>query len=407
MSRPGTTARTSPQAGKVLRQLSSHAHLLQDLSQTPAPPGRSRRGRPDAIVVPATRPPSSLRGIIEVAAALETEIVVLGSRQTQVEQVANRIARVPGARGLVVHVHESYRLPLPDLQTSRRAFAALSGGRISDLSVKRNLGLLLARLRGWQKIVFVDDDITVSSDGLARVAAQLERRRIAGMRCRKFADNSVFCHARRLAGLPQDVFVTGAVLGVNCTDLPLPYFPDIYNEDWFFFADAAANLQLATVGHARQAEYRPFEETARAGHEEFGDVLAEGLYTLLEDLEPIDQSQPGQFARRLGAAATERHWSSFIQARRAELARTTQLLAAFDDPNHPNDVADALKSLSAADGRYTDAFDPITPARCAEFLDAWADDLDTWNAVYPRTNSVALVDDAMKFLRIESWQKVR
>jgi len=407
MSRPGTTARTSPQAGRTPRHLSSHAHLLQDVSQAPAPPGRSRRGRPDAIVVPATRPPSSLRGIIEVAAALETEIIVLGSRQTQVEQVAKRIGRVPGVRGLVVHVPEGYRLPLADLRTSHRTFAAVSGGRISDLSVKRNLGLLLARLRGWQKIVFVDDDITVSSEALARVAAQLDRRRIAGMRCPTFADNSVFCHARRLAGLPQDVFLTGAVLGVNCTDLPLPYFPDIYNEDWFFFADAAAHHQLATVGRAKQAVYQPFAEPARAGHEEFGDVLAEGLYTLLQDLTSVDVTQPGHFARRLGAAATERHWTSFIDDRRDELARTSKLLVEFDDPNHRNDVADALKSLSAADERYTDAFDPITTTRCAEFLDAWADDLDTWNTVYPRTNSVTLLEDAMKFLRIETWAKVR
>ena len=64
-----------------------------------------------------------------------------------------------------MHVHEGYRLPLPDLRTSDRAFVSVSGGRISDLSVKRNLGLLLARLRGWRKIVFVDDDITVSTRG--------------------------------------------------------------------------------------------------------------------------------------------------------------------------------------------------------------------------------------------------
>jgi hypothetical protein len=357
--------------------------------------------------VPATRPPSSLRGIIEVAASLETEIVVLGSRQAQVEQVANRIGRVPGARGLVVHVPEGYRLPLPGLRTSHRTFVAISGGRISDLSVKRNLGLLLARLRGWQKIVFVDDDITVSSEALARVAAQLDRRRIAGMRCPSFADNSVFCHARRLAGLPQDVFLTGAVLGVNCTDLPLSYFPDIYNEDWFFFADAAAHHQLAVVGHARQAVYQPFAETARAGHEEFGDVLAEGLYTLLDDLMPVDMTQPGRFARWLGVAATERHWTSFIDDRREELARTSKLLAEFDDPNHRTDVADALKSLAAADERYTDAFHPITPARCAEFVDAWVDDLDTWNALYPRANTVPLPKDAMEFLRIETWQTIR
>ena len=80
------------------------------------------------------------------------------------------------------------------------------------------------------------------------------------MTCRDFPDNSVFCHARRLARLPQDVFITGAVLGVNCSDLPLPFFPDIYNEDWFFFAEAAAYRRLTKVGEAQQAEYDPYAE---------------------------------------------------------------------------------------------------------------------------------------------------
>jgi hypothetical protein len=30
--------------------------------------------------------------------------------------------------------------------------------------------------------------------------------------------------------MSQDVFVTGAVLGVNCSDLPLPFFSDIYTK---------------------------------------------------------------------------------------------------------------------------------------------------------------------------------
>ena len=81
---------------------------------------------------------------------------------------------------------------------------------------------------------------------------------------REFPDNSVVCHARRLAGLAQDVFVTGAVLGVHCNSLPLSFFPDIYNEDWFFFAKEAAARKLPRVGHARQAEYDPFASPDRA-----------------------------------------------------------------------------------------------------------------------------------------------
>ena len=92
---------------------------------------------------------------------------------------------------------------------------------------------------------------------IARLAGQLEMHQVAGMVVRRFPDNSVVCHARRLAGLAQDVFVTGAVLGVHCNSLPLSLFPDIYNEDWFFFAEEGLRSALPRVGHAVQAEYDP------------------------------------------------------------------------------------------------------------------------------------------------------
>ena len=75
-----------------------------------------------------------------------------------------------GARGIAVQVDERYMLPDLTFETSDGSFAAASGGRSSDLSVKRNIGLLLARLHGWRKIAFVDDDITVSKQDISRLA---------------------------------------------------------------------------------------------------------------------------------------------------------------------------------------------------------------------------------------------
>jgi hypothetical protein len=64
----------------------------------------------------------------------------------------------------------------------------------------------------------------------AACPGQLDRHQVAGMHVRHFPDNSVVCHARRLAGFAQDVFVTGAALGVHCNSLPLSFFPDIYKQ---------------------------------------------------------------------------------------------------------------------------------------------------------------------------------
>jgi hypothetical protein len=405
MSSPRVARTPHTGKGASIRHVASHAHLLHDASQAPAPSGRSRRGRPDAIVVPAARPASFLSGIIELAAAVETEIVVLCSFQANVDQVADRIGRVRGARGLVIPVDDD-TLPAPTFETSSPTFTAVSDGRASDLSRKRNLALLLARLQGWRKIVFIDDDISLSRSDIARLSDQLNDHQIVGMMCTDFPDNSVFCHARRLARLHQEVFVTGAVLGVNTADLPLPFFPDIYNEDWFFFADAVAHRRLTNVGEARQAPYDPFTPR-RARHEEFGDLLAEGLYLLLEDIHRTARlRRPGDFFPAIAKLASEKYWTTFIDVRRQDLAETRSRLCDFIMRDHCSDsVFTAIKSLEAADALY--ASSSITAPRCTEFLEAWVRDMARWNAVFLGTANLGTVVDAMDWLGIGEWERVR
>lgn len=402
MKPSGPTSRRNRTAGKstAIAHVASHARLLRDVSSAPAPSTRSRRSRPDAIIVPTARPASALTRLIELAAGLEVPLVMLCSGQATVGQVAERMGRVHRARGLVVQLDDGYALPTARWSTGE--FAAVSGGRSSDLSTKRNVGLLLGRLRGWNKIIFIDDDITVSRTDIARLADQLDSYQIAGMACRTHPDNSVFCHARRLAKLPQDVFVTGAVLGVNCGDLPLQFFPDIYNEDWFFFAETAARHRLTKAGEARQAEYDPFGSQARAEHEEFGDLLAEGLYSLIED------RGPRYSFRQLTHQANSRFWSSYIDVRRQNLHEVRSLLASYVGRNDCGDrVGAAIASLIAADQRYEAAHSPITADRCVEFLEAWQQDITAWSGYFAHTNSVGTARDALDDLGLAQWQAVR
>jgi hypothetical protein len=74
------------------------------------------------------------------------------------------------------------------------------------------------------KTVFIDDDIRVSVSRIVRLIEELDSNQVAAMVCREFPDNSVVCHARRLAGLPKGNSVTGAAMGINCSTAPLPYF---------------------------------------------------------------------------------------------------------------------------------------------------------------------------------------
>jgi hypothetical protein len=356
-----------------------------------------RGARLNAVIVPASRPASFLQPAIELAAWLDVHLVILCSMQTKVDQVARRVAKTPGARALIIRIPDSWTHPSFPKNTAADTFQKANAHRVSDLSAKRNIGLLLARLHGWSKVVFVDDDIVLSRTyNMARLAGQLDDHQVAGMLVRAFPDNSVVCHARRLAGLDQDVFVTGAVLGVHCNSLPLSFFPDIYNEDWFFFANEAAKRNLPRVGDAIQAEYDPFASPDRARREEFGDLLAEGLYALIGG---ADASVP--FDEQIRAAMPP-YWARFIDARRQVLTETNNLLWNLLDRDPYNGcVLSALASLAGAE----DQLNVITPNLCADFVEAWRDDLDEWQRFSNGVNDVGSTRAAMDFLQLKTWTR--
>ncbi len=374
---------------RQLRHRQSHASLLRDVSAVSAPPTRNRL---DAIVVPAAR--ASLQRVISLSAELSVPLVLLCSRQAKVDRVAERVKATFGARALVVEVPDDYPLPYDAQLTSDRKFRALSADRSSDLSVKRNIGLLLARLRGWKKILFIDDDISqIRGQDIARLTGQLDRYPVATMISRYFPDNSVVCHARRLAGYGQDVFVSGAVLGVNTQHPAMSFFPDIYNEDWFFFARHAAGRTLTKTGEVRQDAYEPFADPWRAGREELGDLLAEGLYAMF-------QSRPGwTFSEQLTAAGAT-HWRDFKADRLLMIDETKKGLerSATGSVDYPT-MLQALESLRCAE----DHLSAIKPDVCVEFIDGWREDELRWQKVMKDLPTALSERDALAELGLTRW----
>lgn len=367
------------------KHVASHASLLRDVSAFAPSPTNSGL---DAIVVPASRP--NLQRLIELSAMLSVPLVVLCSRQAKAERVAERVERTFGARALVVDILDGYQLLGHRHETSDEAFRELSADRSSDLSLKRNIGLVLARLRGWKKILFIDDDIQqLSPRDISRFSGSLDRHPVAAMASVKFPDNSVVCHARRLAKLRQDVFVSGAVLGVNTLHPAVSFFPDVYNEDWFFFAKQAASRSLPMIGKAQQDEYDPFADSGRAAREEFGDLLAEGLYALFSDTPGWDQ---------LKVAAGKGHWRLFKEDRYQMIAETSRRLSAVEDRTGV-DLTSAHKSLL----RATEQLELISPDLCVDFVHSWQIDQESWQAIMPTRGSVLSEREAMNELGLTHW----
>lgn len=334
-------------------ELDHHADH-QDLLWKPAgplPAGRS----PDAIVVPTHRDPGYLTAAATLAHSLTCTLVTLHSDLTSADQAVQRLR--PDIDLLAIDVRRA-GLWLPDWKTSRlltqRKFM-----RRNDLSTKRNLALMLGHMAGWSRILFLDDDIAgIDPDHVRTAIGLLDTHNAAGLDIKGFPDHSVVCHAYRLAGGRQASFVGGGALAVE-VPRSNSFFPDIYNDDWFFMLDSKGRLQpVALVGQVRQKRFNPFDPE-RAQAQEFGDVLAEGLYWLLDQGQPV-------------SAADAEHWASFLAKRRQFIGRVRDMVV--KSRLHDSVKQDRAEALEASLVRLAQ----IKPELCQSYLRAWTADRDLW-----------------------------
>jgi hypothetical protein len=388
-----------------------HRSSHEDLIHAVKPPRQAgpSGGRIDAIIVPASRPDRNLITAVDLAKAAGCHLVVLCSKDALPARVRRLFAGRGLARGVALDVPPGYEYPALRLQTTEWVHGRgkmICGDRESDLSLKRNLGLLIARMLRWRRIFFLDDDIRgITLADLTRTAATLgagggryissgmrveyvqgdedgtESFRFAGMRVKHFPDNSVVCHARRQVGEFQDVFVSGSVLAVDCTG-PFDFFPDIYNEDWFFFYRSVADGRMASPGvqttQMKQVRYNPFTDPLRAAREEFGDVIAEGLYSLLHHRDFGDHSP------------TSAYWKRFLHDRENVIDGISEKIG-----KAPAELRDQIgNAIGAARATLRE----ITPEMCVDYIATWQRDLVQWEKLLSGLEPAASVEEAVRAL---------
>lgn len=307
--------------------------------------------------MPTARPPAYLTEAADLAQALDCTLVTLHSKWTTAAKAAERLPRSVDL--IAIDVPDPAQLRLPAWETSR-LLAGTVFARRSDLSAKRNLGLILSRRLGWSRVLFLDDDITELNPADVRQAiGLLDTHNAVGLQVGGFPDHSVVCHAYRQAGGRQQAFIGGGALAVQ-VGRSNSFFPEIYNDDWFFLLDGHKGLQpVATAGQVRQNRYDPFRTPDRARAEELGDVLAEGIYWLLDqDRSIIDADQA--------------HWKKFLAKRKQFIRRVLKMVeqAAIE----PDDKARRIAALKGSLGRL----ELITPELCDNYLRAWVTDWWRW-----------------------------
>ncbi|MFI5897479.1 hypothetical protein ACIA5D_46050 [Actinoplanes sp. NPDC051513] len=333
---------------------SSHRRLITDSG-----PARDREPV-DAIIVPSGRRAAALAEAGRLADELGCTLLVLCSKHADALEAVAYLTRYPDADVIAVDYPEAGVARLPLLETS----TVLGESRLrrrTDTSAKRNLGLVLARLAGWKRVVFLDDDIVVpDAADLERAVALLDTRDGVGLHIGGFPDNSVVCHANRETGARQDTFIGGGALAVPADRID-SFFPEVYNEDWFFLVGEVMLRPVGQVGTAFQKPYDPFANPDRARGEEFGDVLAEGLFALFDDGGRIADADRG-------------YWKAFLAAR---LELIEEIRARIERTIGPITLREKyiLESLAAASGRLQF----IEPRHCVGYIRAWRRDRERWH----------------------------
>jgi hypothetical protein len=369
----------------IPKRSASHNGLL-DFS-----PQSQDGARFDAIMVPTNRPVEYLDGCIDLASRTVVPLIVACSKRVKRQQVVHLAAQ----RNVELYAVDVS--PQPDNFLDGISFAtstdehllAFTSGRTRDLSTKRNLGLVIARMCGWQRLMFLDDDIReVSTRDVDALAAGLENHRVSVLIPDDYPDNSVVCHAYRLGGGEQGKFAGAGCMGVRCDRDELSFFPNIYNEDWFFFSEEAANHEIVQVGVSRQREYDPYADPQRAAKEEFGDLLAEGLYARLDaqlDTLSVDAA----------------YWRGFIESRKAFLGQVAKLLAARlgDSLNSDEERQVRAAQVSVREARLQ--LDRINPELCQKFIDLWQADLVEWRRYLSKLQHSESVERALGHLGLD------
>ncbi len=337
----------------------------------------------DAIVVPTIRSAERLRPALQFAEAAGCHLIAVYTDGPPAGLPA-ALAGLRPSRVTLLTVRTGTKDPLLDLGASLPQ-SPVSPAAL-DISRKRNLGLLIGRVCGWTRMLFLDDDIRkLNVPKLCSAAALLDDYPVVGLQVKKYPDASVVGHARRLTGRRQEPFVSGGSLLVNPQRLD-GYFAPVYHEDWLCVINHLRRREVAIGGSVAQLPYLPFSASKRAEHEEFGDILLSGLLWLVHARTrkgAADKAHLMTETEYWREATNPRFWKQILDQRAALLEDIARRLTGknFDGPS-------PLPSLAAAKQRLAD----LSPADFVSFTEGWLASLVAWRGRLPSPSRSVLPD---------------
>jgi hypothetical protein len=347
----------------------------------------------DAIIVPTSHAPTNLVESARVAHLAGTPIIYLCSGEATTRNVFEHLTKsnISINNIFAVQLPKDYNLPEIQFETDSAEIPGYDKTR--DVNIKRNIGLAIARIVGWEHILFLDDDV----EGLQQTQLshmlrgfELPERQVVGWSYGdsnngdiSTSDNSSVIHAYKLIGGKVETFIGGGSTAVRVSD-DTAFFPNIYNEDWFYYAAMMrqGRSAVARAGDLTQKPKHLFSDTATPIGEEFGDTLAEGLFrSIYFDRSLTDQRYVG-----------ERFWR-FIDLARINLLK--KLPEEF--PESSIEIYQQAKaSLAASLSSHEDTW----PHLMSRFVEAWQQDLDNWRGWYNKLPYMPNVPAALNYLNL-------
>ena len=375
----------------------------------------------DAIVVPTIRGADTLIEAGRLAAETDCPLLVLCSgHRIDSRRALSVLAEVPGLVRVTAVDYTSSHLSIEaaDLLRFRtdEQPEALEG-RNNDVSAKRNLALLVARMMGWEALLFLDDDVRdVPEEVRCERGGVLQRTwhalethpameavgwafpgarevgadplGLSGAPRLSTSDNSMVCHAARLVGIEQDTFIGAGALAVRVGPAT-PFFPNVYNEDWLFLFDLVVRKAVALAGELTQLPYDPFEPPDTGFRQEFGDVLAEGLFRLLHEHGSLTDAEQVPY------------WRDVVAMRRALIdwiLDRLQVPAARGSSKERATARRVQQRLGVARKRIRAEG---LPEALAAYVRAWRQDVDTWSGVMTGLPELDHLDKALVWLGLD------
>jgi hypothetical protein len=362
--------------------LDSYAHLLttaKDLTATGTGSGTPARDTPrtgvaiDAIIVPTIRDAEQLRPAVRLASQLRCQLIALYTK-TFPGELSEILAEVQPGRATALAIRPG-AARLLDVGSAIPPDPVLPSA--IDISRKRNLGLMIGRACGWTRMLFLDDDIrSLSSEKVRSAAALLSQCPVVGLQVTEYPDASVVGHARRMTEGGRTPFISGGSMLVNPQHMR-GFFPPVYHEDWLCIMDHIRRGEVVIAGSVKQLRYQPFNTGTRAQLEEFGEILAFGLLSLVNAKRDLSTDEQSYW----NGATELQFWHDILQRRATLLDDLSRRLEGH--PKRP-----LLLSIQAARKRC----EQLSPDEFVSFMEKWLESLATWRSRLsnlPRVDSVA------------------